>query len=55
MSRYNVGLKTLLQEGLSETKFYGETDFTIQKKIVTRYKKIGYKHWYSDAKHMHCF
>ena len=50
---YNVGLKTLLQEGLSESEVYGDlvyifrksvgkTDFSVQlKKSVTRYKKIG--------------
>ena len=54
VSKYNVGLKTLLLEGLSEPEFYGdlvykfrkiigENDFPYHfKKIIVRYKKIGY-------------
>ena len=54
MSKYNVGLKTLLLQGLSEPEFYGdlvykfrkiicENDFPYHiKKIIVRYKKIGY-------------
>ena len=54
MSKYNVGLKRLLLEGLSEPEFYGdlvyklrkiidENDFPYHfKKIIVRYKKIGY-------------
>ena len=54
MSKYNVGLKTLLLQGLSEPEFYGDlvykfrkiigkNDFPYRfKKIVVRYKKIGY-------------
>ena len=54
MSKYNVGLKTLLLEGLSEPEFYGDfvykfrkiigkNDFPYHfKKIIVRYKKIGY-------------
>ena len=56
MSKYNVGLKTLLQEGLFESEFYGDlvykfrkivgkTDFFffVQfKKTVTRYEGVGY-------------
>ena len=53
MSRYNVRLKTLLLQGLSEPKFYGalvykfrkiigKNDFPYHfKKITVRYKKIG--------------
>ena len=52
--KYNVGLKTLLSEGLSEPEFYGHlvykfkkligsNDFTFQfRKIITRYRRIGY-------------
>ena len=51
MSNYNVGLKTLLLQGLSEPQFYGdlmyifskiigENDFPYHfKKIIVRYKK----------------
>ena len=51
MSKYNVGLKRLLLEGLSEPKFYGDlvykfrkiigkNDFPYRfKKIIVRYKK----------------
>ena len=54
MSKYNVGLKTLLLQGLSEPEFYsdlvykfrkikGQNDFPYHfKKIIARYKKIGY-------------
>ena len=49
MSKYNVGLKTLLQQGLSEPEFYGvlvykfrkivnNNDFPYHfKKIIVRY------------------
>ena len=54
ISRYNVGLKTLLSEGLSEPEFYGDlvyklkklkgiNDFSLQfGKIISRYRRIGY-------------
>ena len=54
VSRYNVGLKTLLLQGLSEPEFYGhlvykfrkiigKNDFPYHfKKLFVRYKKIGY-------------
>ena len=54
MSKYNVGLKTLLLEGLSIPEFYGDlvykfrtiigkNDFPYHfKKIIVRYKKICY-------------
>ena len=54
MTKYNVGLKTLLLKGLSEPEFYGDlvykfrkiigkNDFPFHfKKIIVRYKKIGY-------------
>ena len=54
MSKYNVGLKTLLLQSLSEPEFYcdlvykfrkiiGKNDFPYHfKKIVVRYKKNGY-------------
>ena len=53
--RFNVGLKTLLHQGLSEPEFYGDlvykfkniegrADFSDQfRKIIVRYKRIGYK------------
>ena len=54
MSKYNVGLKTLLLQSPSEPEFYGDlvykfrkiigkNDFSYQfQKIIVRYKKIGY-------------
>ena len=54
ISKFNVGLKSLLHQGLSEPKFYGDlvykfkkirgmTDFSDQfRKIIMRYKRIGY-------------
>ena len=54
MSKYNVGLKTLLLQGLSEPEFYGDLVYKFRKiigkndfpyhfkKIVVRYKQIGY-------------
>ena len=53
VSKYNVGLKTLLLQGLSEPEFYGDlvykfrkiigkNDFSYHfKKMIVRYKKIG--------------
>ena len=54
ISKYNVGLKTLLSEGLSEPEFYGDlvykfkkligsNDFSFQfRKIITRYRLESY-------------
>ena len=54
MSKYNVGLKTLLLQGLSEHEFSGDYVYKIRKiigrgdfsyhfkKIIVRYIKIGY-------------
>ena len=54
ISNFNVGLKTLLREGLSEPEFYGDlvykfkkligrNDFSFQfRKITKRCKRIGY-------------
>ena len=54
VSKFNVGLKTLLHQGLSEPEFYGDlvykfkkivgrADFFYQfRKIIVRYKRIGY-------------
>ena len=56
MSKYNVGLKTLLLQGLSEPIFNGDLVYKFRKiigyhnndfpyyikKIIVRYKKIGY-------------
>ena len=54
MSKYNVGVKTLLLEGLSEPEFYGDLVYKFRKiigkhdfpyhfkEIIVRYKKIGY-------------
>ena len=54
MSKFNVGLKILLLQGLSEPEFYGDlvykfrkiigqNDFPLHfKKIIIRYKMVGY-------------
>ena len=55
VSKFSVGLKTLLHQGLSEPEFYGDLVYKFQKKIVgradfsdqfrkniVRYKRIGY-------------
>ena len=54
MSKYNVGLKTLLLQGLSKPEIYGDLVYKFRKiigkndfpyhfkKIIVRYKKIGY-------------
>ena len=54
VSKFNVGLKTLLHQGLSEPEFYGDlvyklknnvgrVDFSDQfRKSIVRYKRIGY-------------
>ena len=54
VSKFNVGLKTLLHQGLSEPEFYGDSVFKFKKivgrvdfcdqfrKIIVRYKRIGY-------------
>ena len=44
MSKYNVGLKTLLLQGLSEPEFYRDLVYKFRKIIGKndfRYKKIG--------------
>ena len=63
MSKYNVGLKTLLLQGLSEPKFYGDlvnkfrkiigkNDFPYHfKKIVVRYKKLVITQMLCDRRH----
>ena len=54
VSKYNVGLKTLLLQGLSEPEFYGDLVYKFRtiigkngfpyhfKKIIFRYKNTGY-------------
>ena len=55
ISEFNVGLKTLLREGLPEPEFYGDlvykfkkligrrNDFSFQfRNIIARYRRIGY-------------
>ena len=54
MSKYNVGLKALFLQGLSEPEFYGDLAYKFRKiigkndfpyhfkKIIVRYKKNGY-------------
>ena len=53
VSKYNVGLKTLLRQGLSEPELYGDLVYKFRKiigkndfpyhfkKVIVRYKKIG--------------
>ena len=54
VSKYNIGLNTLLLQGLSESEFYGNLVYKFRqligkndspyhsKKIIVRYKKIDY-------------
>ena len=54
VSKFNVGLKSLLQQGISEPEFYVDLVYKFRKiyackyfstqsgKIILRYKKIGY-------------
>ena len=54
VSKFNVGLKTLLHQGLSEPEFYGDLIYKFKKKLkvgliflinskqLYRYKRIGY-------------
>ena len=54
ISKFNVGLKTLLREGLSEPELYGDLVYKFKKligrndflfsseKIITRYRRLGY-------------
>ena len=54
VSKFNVGLKSLLHQCLSEPEFYGDlvyrfkkirgrADFSDQFRIIMRYKRTGYK------------
>ena len=52
--KYNIGLKSLLHQGITEPIFYGDLVFKFKrivgkpnfsdqfKKIIKRYKKVGY-------------
>ena len=54
VEKYNVGLGKLLQQGISEPKFYGDLFYRIRenvgksnfseqfRKLINRYKRIGY-------------
>ena len=54
ISKFQVGFKSLLRQGLSEPEFYGDVVYKLKKiigsnnfsaqfiKIISRYKKIGY-------------
>ena len=54
VEKYNVGLKTLLQQGISEPEFYGDLVYRFRKlvgkynfseqfrKLINRYKRIDY-------------
>ena len=54
VSKFKVGLKSLLQQALSESEFYGDLDYKLRKivsrvdfsgqfkNVIMRYKRIGY-------------
>ena len=54
VEKYNVSLRKLLQQGISEPEFYGDLVYKIRKivgkfifseqfrKLINRYKRIGY-------------
>ena len=54
ISKFNVGLKSILHQGLSEAEFYGDLVYKLKKimsrtdlsdqflKIIIRHKRIGY-------------
>ena len=54
VEKYNVSLKTLLQQGIAEPEFYGDLVYSFKKnvgksnfseqfrKLIDRYKRIGY-------------
>ena len=66
MSKYNVGLKTLPVQGLSEPEFYGDLVYKFRKtigkndfsyhviKIIVRYKKIGYNRCFATDGMLGC-
>ena len=55
ISKFQIGLKSVLRQGLSEPEFYGDLVYKLKKnvcshnssaqfiKITSHYKKIGYK------------
>ena len=61
--KYNIGLKTLLQQGISEPIFYGDLVYKFKrivgkpnfsdqfKKIVKRYIRVGYNWISCDSLH----
>ena len=63
VSKYNVGLKTLLRQDLSEPEVYGDLVYKFRKiigkydfpchfkKIIVRFKKIGYNIMFCDGLH----
>ena len=43
VSKFSVGFKTFLHQGLSEPEFYGDLVYKFKfRKIIVRYKRIGY-------------
>ena len=54
ISKFQIGLKSLLRQGISESEFYGDLVYKLKKivvsdnfsaqfiKIISHYKKIGY-------------
>ena len=63
ISKFNVGLKSLLHQGLSEPEFYGDLVYTFKKimgrtifsdhfrKIIIRHKRIGFDIMSCDSLH----
>ena len=65
ISKFQVGLKSLLRQGLSEPDFYGDLVYKLKKivgsdnfsaqfiKIISHYKKIGYN--INDCNRLHAW
>ena len=55
VSKFKIGLKSLLHQGLSESEFFGDWSYILRKnvsradfsdqfrKVIIRHKRIGYK------------
>ena len=63
IEKYNISLRKLLQQGISEPEFYGDLVYRIRKivgksnfseqvrKLINRYKRIGYNPYISGRLH----